>query len=97
MRKRYAKVLLLIAATLTLANWALGSLIVRGELPAWTMLLVNPPFGGVYVWTESLWQGKGYLLGEDVIMAGQLSAHIAQIFVYYGAWLVWERHRRKPA
>jgi hypothetical protein len=72
-------------------------LIVYDRLPTWAMLLANLPFGGVYVWTESLWQGEGYKIGEDAVFVLQLGAHIAQIFLYYGAWLVWKRVRWKPA
>jgi len=99
---KYLKVFIGIALTLTLVNWVLGSLIVRDKLPAGAMLLANPPFGCVYIWTESLWQGESYALegqaiSEGVVMLWQLGAHIAQIFLYYGAWLVWEWFRRKPA
>jgi len=97
MCKKYLKVFVGIAVTLTLVNWGLGLLIVRDKLPTWVMLLANPPFGYVYVWTESLWQGEGYSIGEGVVMWLQLGAHIAQIFLYYGAWIVWEWYRRKPA
>ena len=102
MCNKYLKVFIWIAVTLTLVNWVLGSLIVRDKLPAWAMLLANPPFGCVYMWTESLWQGQSYQLdgqtiSEGLVMWWQLGAHIAQIFLYYGAWLVWEWYRRKPA
>ena len=97
MWKKYLKVFIGIAVILTLVNWGVGFLIVQDELPLWTMLLANPPFGYVYVWTESLWQGEGYkILGEEVVMRLQLGALIAQIFLYYGAWLTWNWYRRKP-
>ena len=96
MCNKYLKVFIGIAVTLTLVNWVLCSLIVRDKLPVWVILLANPPFGGVYMWTESLWLGEGYLIGEQIVGELQLGAHIAQIFLYYGAWLVWERYRRKP-
>jgi hypothetical protein len=79
-----------------LVNWVLGSLIVRDKLPTWAMLLANPPFGYVYVWTESLWLGEGYQIGEKAVMVWQLGAHLAQIFLYFGAWLIWEWYRSKP-
>ena len=96
MWKKYLKVFIGIAVTLTLVDWVLGSLIVDDKLPVWAMLLVNPPFGYVYVWTESLWLGEGYKIGEEVVMRLQLGAHLAQIFFYYVAWLVWEWYHRKP-
>ena len=96
MRAKYLKVFIGIAVTLTLVNWMLGLLIAQDKLPTWAMLLANPPFGYAYVWTESLWLGEGYQIGEEVVTKWQLGAHLAQIFSYYGAWLIWDWCHRKP-
>ena len=45
---KYVKAFIWIAAAVTLVIIVLGSLIV----PTWVMLIVNPPFGIIYVWTD---------------------------------------------
>lgn len=93
---KYLKAFIGIAAALTLVIIVLGSVIVRDILPTWVMLIVNPPFGIVYVWTESLWMGEGYSIGEKAVSAWQWGAYSSQIFLYFGLWFVWDRYRRKP-
>ena len=63
----------ILAATIVIA-WVTGMLIVRDILPRWAMIVVNPPFGAVYAWTESLWaMGKGnYYLNGQIISDGQI-------------------------
>ena len=96
----------ILAATIVIA-WVTGMLIVRDILPRWAMIVVNPPFGVVYTWTESLWvMGKGnYYLNGQIISDGQIAtiqnlAEIAQAILFYAVWWLWKRVRqgkRKPA
>ncbi|GEM_PF-3184993 len=95
MDARKLKVLLGIFVVLTVLDWILGSLIVRDMLPAWAMLLANPPFGYVYVYTESLWMSGNYVLNGQIIGEGyvnhlQLVAHLAQISLYFVVWWFWD-------
>ncbi|MCB9421829.1 MAG: hypothetical protein H6667_18660 [Ardenticatenaceae bacterium] len=99
---KYFIVFIIIAVILTILNWILGSLIVRHMLPAWAMIVANPPFGYVYVWTESLWQKGNYVLNGEIINEGkinawQLWASLAQMFLYFGVWLGWDWLRQKLA
>jgi hypothetical protein len=94
------KVFFVIAATLTIINQVLGMLIVRDGLPAWAMILANPPFGIVYTWTEAHWLKGNYvidgqIIGEDLITLTQWFAHVAQILLYYGGWVVWQWFRQR--
>jgi len=89
----------ILAATIVIA-WVTGMLIVRDTLPRWAMIVVNPPFGTVYAWTESLWGGANYFLNgqivdEGLVMFVQVLAMIAQAVLFYGAWWLWKRARQK--
>jgi len=57
----------ILAATIVIA-WVTGMLIVRDTLPRWAMIVVNPPFGTVYAWTESLWGGANYFLNGQIVV-----------------------------
>jgi len=90
----------ILAATIVIA-WITGMLIVRDILPRWAMIVVNPPFGAVYAWTESLWvMGKGnYYLNGQIISDGQIAtiqnlAEIAQAILFYAVWWLWKRVRQ---
>jgi len=86
-------------ATIAIA-WVTGMLIVRGTLSSWAMLVVNPPFGAIYTWTESLWDKTSYIYNSQIVDEGlvmfiQVLAMIAQAVLFYGAWWLWKRARQK--
>ena len=63
------------------------------------MIVVNPPFGAVYTWTESLWDKTSYIyngqiVDEGLIMAAQVAAVLAQAVLFYGVWWLWKRVRQ---
>ena len=69
-----------------------------GTLPDWTFLLLNVPFGAIYVWMESSWVGTHYeMLGRTV---GDVGSGVLFLFVVmaqslcYFALYEWLRNRR---
>lgn len=94
------KVFFIILIATLLVAWGTGMLIVRHILPRWTMIVVNPPFGAVYTWTEGLWQKTNYvfngqIVDEGLVMAAQLLAVIAQAVLFYLVWLLWRRRSNR--
>lgn len=94
------KVFFAILAATILVVWGTGILIVRGTLPSWAMIAVNPPFGAVYTWTESLWVKTSYtyngqIVDEGIIMAAQVAAVLAQVILFYAVWWLWKRARQE--
>ena len=90
------KVFFTILVATILAAWGTGMLIVRDILPRWAMIVVNPPFGAVYAWTESLWVKTNYIyngqiIDEGLVMAAQVVAVLAQVILFYSAWWLWKR------
>jgi hypothetical protein len=84
-----------LAATILVA-WGAGMLIVRDILPRWAMIIVNPPFGAIYTWTESLWDKTSYIhngqiVDEGLVMVAQVTAVLAQAILFYGTWWLWKR------
>ena len=99
MNRRWIGFALLLIALLVI-DWIAGVLITHDVLPIWVYVILNVPFGIVYVLSRFLWTGVRYeLLGQPIagmwISAVQLLAVIAQAVVY---WLVWrwlrQRNRR---
>jgi hypothetical protein len=94
------KVFFAILAATILVSWGTGMLIVRGTLPRWAMIVVNPPFGAVYTWTESLWEKTSYIyngqiVDEGLVMGAQVLAILAQAILFYGAWWLWKQARQR--
>lgn len=80
-------------------DWALGVLCASGHLPHWVFLLLNLPFGGLYVLMESSWVGTHYeLLGWRFGDLGSLAVFlfvvIAQSLLYFQAWRTVRGRRR---
>lgn len=94
------KVFFIILVATILVAWGTGMLIVRGLLPGWAMIAVNPPFGAVYTWTESLWGGANYFLNgqivdEGLVMFVQVLAMVAQAILFYAVWWLWKQARQR--
>jgi hypothetical protein len=85
---------------LLLIDWVLGVLVLHGFMPDWVYLLVNIPFGLIYLGTRLLWTGIRYeLFGQalptTLISLIQIIAVIAQAIVYWYAvrWFSWRKRR----
>lgn len=82
-----------------LVDWALGVLCASGHLPHWVFLLLNLPFGALYVLMESSWVGTHYELwgwrfGDLGSLVVFLFVVIAQSLLYFLAWRMVRGRRR---
>lgn len=88
-----------VLGTVLLMDWALGVLCASGHLPHWVFLLLNLPFGALYVLMESSWVGTHYELwgwrfGDLGSLAVFLFVVIAQSLLNFLAWRMVRGRRR---
>ena len=96
--KRY----LSIALAVLVLDWTLGMAHVRGLVPLWSFLVLNPPFGIPYFWFESDWAGTHYSLAGHacseswslVLFSGMV---LAQAGLYYPLCRSWSDERVKAS
>jgi hypothetical protein len=89
---------IVITAIVLLVDWILGVLGAFGPIFKWIFLIFNIPFGAIYVWMESSWEGTHYLmLGHRVGDFGSLFIFLfvvlAQSCVYFAVY-EWIKKRR---
>lgn len=100
MRTGYISAFIAVAVILLFIDWILGAACAAG-LPKIVFLLVNFPFGVIYVWFESHWAGTGYVIsGRTVSELWSFVAFFGTVFLqtclYWSLWLSWDhRYQRR--
>ncbi len=101
MRSHRISAFVAIAMFLLLVDLLLGVAMVEG-FPKIVYLLVNFPFGAVYLWFESHWVGTRYVIsGQTVSETWSFVAFFGSVFaqacLYWVLWVLWDRRyqRRK--
>ncbi|MFB3895582.1 MAG: hypothetical protein ACE14V_04690 [bacterium] len=94
-RRKRMPYLIIICGTIII-DWILGALCATKLLPIWIYLIANLPFGGLYVWMVSSWNGTntvmlGHRIGdiEGLVIFG--IAILSQSGFY--CWL-WHRYAK---
>ncbi|MHB9030358.1 MAG: hypothetical protein ACYC9O_16455 [Candidatus Latescibacterota bacterium] len=69
----------MIGITVLILDWIVGAMCTAGALPQWVFLLLNIPFGAIYVFMESSWTGTHYQIFGQIV--GDLGSGTVFLFV----------------
>jgi hypothetical protein len=92
----------IVASVLFVVDWVLAALTGARVLPKWVFPLANPPFGVIYTWWESHWNGTSYVfngryVGDDVAILVIPAVVLLQAVLYVAVYEVVRRRWARGA
>ena len=102
MKTKWKRHFTVIGAGVFLLDWFLGIMCAWGIFPLWVFFVFNVPFGAIYVWMESSYEGDySRMLGLNIGEFGSLIVFmiivVAQSLFYFALYELMRKMRGKKA